>query len=466
MVPKNIKYGPNWQYWLFLHVLLQKLKKILSIAALVFFAAQFVSCKKDTRVLGQEAQPANDVLNGSFDNSAPVYVHTIFNDSVRTYSETDKFLGVNNDPHFGTTDVGLYLNNSISVSDLSFPSGAEVQEAELILAIDPFNSCGNLSSLLSYSVYTLDSVLISNRQFYTSNTRLHSAQGLNKVSAQTYTVYNGVQVLRIPVDLAYANTIIKNPQYTVNNETFQSRYKGFYIKCATQPGAEGVIYRCLVADGQSGFYVRYKNGTTTEEFRFPFTGTGTARFNTVKYNYSNANPLLKTQIQGDTLGGKQTVFLKGFGQLRTRIHMPSLKSYADSFKVAVNRAELVVNVDPTFTVASGTQYNKPLLLSLLAADSLGLESFTADQLNSVDLARYDGGYDSQNNRYVFNIARHVQAVLSGKIKNYGFYLVVATPSPLLTRFRDYTVDRVALCGSDRGALRPTFSLSYVKFPKD
>lgn len=442
------------------------MKITIKIIIATLIVAVFFSCKKDNKILGTEVQPANDVLNGSFDNSAKVYVHTKRFDSTGSFNTGVKFLGANNDPDFGSTNIGLYLNANFSVSDLNFGTGWVTESAEIILAVDLPGSSGDVGSTLSYSVYLTDSVLVPTRAYYTSNTRLHRESGLNKTSTADTSVYKATNVIRIPVDTALATLIMRNPQYLTNNNTFQNQYKAFYIKCAVSSDKEGVVYRCLLDDAMSGFYLRYKKGGVSEEFRFSFSGSSASRFNTVKYDYSAANPFLKSQLQGDTLSGSENIYLKGMGLMKVRVYIPSLKNYSDSFKVAVNRAEVVFNIDRNY-LSNGKKlkYLPPIRIALLPVDSLGRENYSPDQLSTTNLGRYDGGYDSDNERYVFNIARYVQEVLSGKKKNYGFYLILADPTPLLAPYRDHSNERVAFYGSGK-TLKPTFSLSYIKFPKD
>jgi hypothetical protein len=72
----------------------------------------------------------------------------------------------------------------------------------------------------------------------------------------------------------------------------------------------------------------------------------------------------------------------------------------------------------------------------------------------------------------------VQAILGGKVKNNGFVLVVSNleyPNPYTyyvngvaqkTFRRDNYIERVILAGSNKGTLKPKFSLSFIKYKKD
>ena len=146
-----------------------------------------------------------------------------------------------------------------------------------------------------------------------------------------------------------------------------------------------------------------------------------------------------------------------------------LKNYADSFPIAVNRAEFIFYIDPSFQQSIGTGiYFAPPKLALIPLDSSGKETYAVDELTSTDFQRYDGNYDSLNSRYVFNLARHVQAIINKKRKNYGFHMVVADPNGAILIRRDNYPERVVFGGSNNFnvAIRPKFNLSFIKYKHD
>ena len=428
----------------------------------------FSACKKDNNVLGVNTQPSGDELNAGFSDAGRVVCFTKNYDSIASFRNRYKFLGSNLDPYLGKMDIGLYLNANLPVSDLTFSASAYLTSAELIFAIDNFDYSGDPGATLNYSLYPLDSSLNANRIYYTSNKRLHASTPLNTGTTYT-TVLNKTPVIRIKIDSIFASKLFKDNAALASNTAFLAKYKGFYIQCQTQNNGEGVIFKCDLENDLSGLYLRYKAGVsaadTVQSYRFLFSGSSSAKYNTLGYDYKVGHTNLISQLQGDTTAGAENLYLKGMGATRIKVHLPDLKSYADSFKVAVNRAELVFNVDQVKEFpASYNKYTVPTKLSLIALDSLGREIKVKDQLTATDLGRYDGGYDSDNKRYVFNIARHVQAILNGQYKNYGFHLVVADPSS--PGFRDDFIGRVILLGSNGGDLRPKLNLSFIKFRKD
>jgi hypothetical protein len=434
---------------------------------LIVFAAIFLligfSCKKDKRLLGNEALPESDVLTANSAKNFPVYAHCVPYDSIISLNSDTKFLGVNNDGVTGKLEVGLCLNANLSVTNVDFGSSAELISANIILAVNSLNILGNKNSVLSFSVFALDSVLSPTRGYYTTNRRVVSSQLIGS-AITSFTFVEGKTALVLPINKAYAESIMKNTAALTGHDAFKQVYKGFYIQAATTAD-EGVIYKCDLSDDISGFKLQYRStptSTTTLDFRFPFNGATAARYNTSRFTPSSA---LATQFNGDTAAGAQGIYLKGMGASKARVQIPFLKNYGDTFQVAINRAEVIFNLDPAFlqSINSNTTvvYRTPPLLSLLALDSLGREALTLDQRNSVYNSRYEGNYDSQNHRYVFNIPLHAQALLNGKKKNYGFALVLADPEPLLVAFRDLNVEGLKFQGSD-GILKPVFQMDYIR----
>ena len=424
------------------------------------------SCKKDKSILSDSVQPAEDALSTGFTSNFDVFCYTKKYDSIASYNGRNKFLGSNLDPYFGEMNVGLYLNANLSASNWNFGRNAKITASEIILVVDPIDYCGDTSAVNNFSIFPLDSDLSVSRVYLSNNDRLHSKTPISKLALKYTRLANGKPALRIPIDTTFSGQLMRDTLHLISNETFLAKYKGFYIQSALNSNSQGIVFKCDLEDDDSGFFIRY-TADSAQSFKFDFKGNSSVKYNTVKYNYVNANTNLKAQLNGDTASGSGNLFLKGLGVSILRLYIPAIKSIADSFKVAVNRAEIILNIDlvnfQQGKISNAIQYNLPTKLALIACDSVGKENYILDQINAIDASRYDGGYDATNNRYVFNIARHVQAILSGKRKNYGFYVVVADPDARYTVLRDNYIDRVVLYGSSNQNLKPKFNLSYIKF---
>lgn len=426
------------------------------------------SCKKPSNPLGLEVQPKYDQLQASASEIQPVTMHTVYNDSIYSFNSNYKYLGSNQDPTFGRTDVGLYLNANLTVSNLKFGSQAQITSAEIILEASGIEYLGDAATALNYSVFTLDSSLNANRAYLSDNFSLYNSTTVVGAFTGSYSTIEGKVVLRIPIDTAFAGKIMRDTAALVDNTFFLSKYKGFYITSQSSNlnpvSAQGIVTLFDLSTALSGFHLRYKKtpGAVEESFRFTFTGDAAAKFNTVKYQaWQGGNYLLTQQLKGDTSLGNQNTFLKGLGSTIVKVQIPGLKFSNDSFFVSVNRAEVIFNVDMSFQPSSG-KYEAPPILSLIPLDVNGKESLGSHSYNVSNLSRYNGKYDSDKKRYVFDIARFVQLVMNGDRKNYGFNLVVADPDISKVLYRDQYQNRVVFYGLNQSDLKPKCNLYYVK----
>jgi len=450
--------------------------KIIKYSICIFLLGALISCKKKAEpTLGTDVQPEADALFSLISDSTTLQIHTIKHDSSRSYQDQYKYLGANQDPVFGRTNASIFTNISLpnSVSNISFGEDAILDSAELILTFTQ-SFVGDSTTPLLYQIHQLTQSPDRTKSYYLHNTIPYSSSLLCNVTRRT-TKTSGFYTIRLPLNSAFASAVLTNPLYLINNTTFQSTYKGFYITAKNSnltPSAQGALMKIDLDNAVSGMYLYYHNGVPSsskepKSYRFPFSGDNSSRFNSIQFDYlSGGNSSLIDQIQNnDTAKGKQNLFLKGLAGTKNIIRLPYLKNYSDSCPVAVNRAEMVFRVDQSFIAATGN-YEPPLKISLVAVDENGKEIYVKDQFYNNDLIRFGGSYDPVNKYYIFNIARHVQDIMAGKLKNYGFYLVLADPDKIYVARRDNKAERVVFGGINNILYKPSFRLTYIRFPYD
>ncbi len=453
--------------------------RALFLLLIVFFA-----CKKKNPGLGTDVQPETDALNVSVTEAIKVECHTVKYDSARSYMDQFKYLGSNQDLYFGRTDVGIFTNFSIpnNVTNISFGTDATLDSCVMFLTFTQ-SYIGDSTTTLNYNVYQLTSPVVSATSYQmfgslnTSQFPSYDASPICNAKARLSTSGN-FYTIKLPINKNFASAILTNPQYLVDNTTFQNAYKGFYISTKNTnylnpTSAQGAIMKIDLDNSVSGIYMYYHNGPVaaakeSKVYRFPFAGNNSGRLGRVDYNplTSGAHNLLTSQLSGDTTKGEQTIFLKGLGGTKALIRLPSLKSFSDTCKIAVSRAELKFFVDQSMISPSNGNYSPSLKASLVAIDSLGKEIYVKDQYYNADAIHFGGDYNSDEHAYTFDIARHVQDILDGKLPNFGFYLVIANPDRSYVARRDDRAERVILGGSKNPLYAPKFKLTYVRFPFD
>ncbi len=422
-------------------------------------ALLLLGCKKDSDVLDSSVQPAGDDLNGDF-VSLPITAITEKVDSVASYNSRYKFIGANQDPVVGLTEMGLYLNINMSVSDLNLKSMI-YKSASIILRLDNDKNIGDINSSVNYSVYPVDSVLSTSRVYYTSNKRLHNTSKVIGGGTLKYSTLSENPVLEIPLDSTYFSTLMKDTAALKGNDALIAKYKGFYIKAEVISGTQGTIHYTDLEDGQSGLYLNYRQASkdSVETFRFSFSGSTSVKFNTVKYSTTGAVSPLINQLNGDASSSAEYLFVKGMGLATVRINVPGLDTFLLNKNLAINRAEITFNTNSVYPPS--TAYSAPDELALLAISASGNDTLVYDTGNATDNGRYNGFYNSTDLYYQFNIVRHIQAIKAGKTKNRGFRLVMAYPIGEKGNLRDEYVKRIVLAGTG-ASNAPKLKISYIK----
>ncbi|MCD6019968.1 MAG: hypothetical protein K0S53_3089 [Bacteroidetes bacterium] len=452
----------------------------LNIGLLFLLLTVLFSCKKkeDNSVLGLDVQPENDMVGLTVTDTTSVFMYTQkVENTIRSYNDSYKYLGSNQDPVFGRTDASIYTNFSISnnLTNVTFGTNPVLDSAEIVIHA-PGQALGDTSTALKYDVYLLSEKLVAGTSYSISSHLLKSSGVVSSITGKVKIRGNNL-CLVLPLDHNMAQYILQTNSNLTNNTAFQNAYKGFYITTSNStlgaPGS-GTIRRYDLDADISGVNLYYHDGnsvsTKGQIFQFSFRGNDAVKFNHIDHNYvSGASQNLFDQISGSEstalLKGNSNVYLNTFGGTRTKIYLPYLKNLTDSQKVSINRAELIVKIDDIVSPYT-YKYGYPANLALIACNADGVEELVFDQLETSDFVKYGGSYDATKKQYVFNIARQVQKILNGEVGNYGFYLVNASPNRSIVIRRDDRLERVVLGGKTNPNFKPVFKLTYVKYPYD
>jgi len=442
---------------------------------LLFIFLIILSCKKNTnKVIIDNTLPENDILYARYQDTFSIILKTQRIDTVRSYNDGFKYLGSNQDPVFGRTDAELYTHFSLpnNITNVAFPSDAVVDSAKIILVFTE-NFVGDTSTPLRYQCYLLTQSMDPSVSYYSNATFSHQSIALSDIVTKPIK-YRGYKTIQIPVYKGFAQSVISNSQYLIDNATFQNTYKGFYITTKNShlnpTSLQGALMKIDLSNEVSGFYVYYHTGNPpalreSKVYQFTFNNSSSVRVNHFNYDYSSgANSYLYNQLNGDYSSASQNVFVKGLNGTKVYVDFPFLKNLKSLGNYSINRAEVVFKVDKSF-ISNDEFYAPPIGMSLLALDSLGREIFTIDQYNSNNsLLSYGGTYDKSRGEYVFNISRYIQWILSGKMKYYGMVLIATDPKITLSARKDFFAARVVLGGYKHPTLKPVLRLYYTPIP--
>ena len=441
----------------------------------------FSSCKDPNTIgLGQEAS----AIKGDLYDNTTVSSQTQLDEAFSTLNLERYPIGFMTDPVFGESLAGTAMVvNAPGVSAGStitgkyrFGKNAELDSAVLILGyakitsgssvITPFYGDSTQTYNFTVSQMTRDlsqeNTFLSSTEWGKNATEVlgtlvtndkNQPQGAvyikpltpfkvtDIVAGKPDTLRSVTPQLRIRLNTALIqNKIVKMDTLAYDRaNAFTAKFKGLYVS-ATASGKGGMIFFNF-ADTTSRLQLYYKrDGKTlatrdTASVSFPISqGIGRV-LSYVKHTYNN--PDIKAQLEDNSGKQFEQTYLQALSGLRNKIsfNFDDFKAKLGGSKVAINKAELVVDVTP-----DGDAHFKPaqrlrLYINDVAGKRIkvsdnnpGSQSNPNGDARGVSDIEFGGYFDSINSRYIFTLTSYVQDLVSGKIKDYGTFL---SPAPLI-----------------------------------
>ena len=410
-----------------------------------------------------DVQPTNDKMNVVHCDTISLVTYTKKEDSIRSDENYYNLLGNSDDPVFGKNSASFYTQIRLSSNNVNF--GTNPVCDSMILSLAYSSVYGDTFAKQTVKVYELaqdiykDSIYYSNRDFLTTGTPLaiktFSPDIKDSVVLGGDSSLKYAPQLRISLNSLGQRFINASGSTSLSDNTnFLKFFKGFYLT-STSASGEGSIINFNLLNPQSKVTLYYHNSKDTTSYKFGIDEycARVNHFDHSKYQY--ADPYLRSEICGDTTKGKKVLYVQSMAGLKVRILYPYLKDLIKKGRIAVNKADLIVDVDDsTYTnFPTNSNYAPPAQL-MLVEEQNGLIRYLADQYDGT--AYYGGSYNSSKKEYHFNIARHIQQVLDGVKDNLGLYLVVWTSN------RPNTPNRVILKGVKRKTGNVRLQITYTK----
>jgi hypothetical protein len=496
---------PFMRFYCYFCRTLNRTFNLLFLVVLIVSACVISSCRQQNEI-GLNTQPGTDQLKTLFCDTSTVRSYVIPDDSLQTNENFLIMIGSYVDPVFGKTAASLYAQLSLQNEaelDLSGGQGFGVVNYGLVLdsavmcleytttATDGRKYYGNLDPQ-TFNVYALapgvamvpDSPYYAGRTFPTgillgsktfvpspdSNTTLGSASyHINNFPPYTL-VYPPHVRIKLNTKWVQDNIISQNNGVNLSTSTlFHNYFPGVYITAdnshPAQGNGKGAIFYFDPHGGNTGLTLYYRRNQGAGQvvgigdtliYTFPINGNS-AYFNHYNHNnYSqtpiasslNTNSVQYLVTQNPALDQK-TIYLQSMGGVRTLITLPYLMNWKSNGMIAVNQAQFIFHVDASTVTPA---YNANPNIYLVAVDSsYRTYYFPIDYSDNNSL--YGGGYNSITSEYTFNITRHIQQLLTGARKYYGFYLLAGGTT--------VNAQRVILSGATKNNNNLRFRLSYT-----
>lgn len=390
------------------------------------------SCEEQNSI-GVEVLPAGDLV--SVRNTIQgTRSYTFSEDSIRTDEPSKSLLGTFTDSLFGNTTIGFGTQFRL----YGFPEFGKNPKADSIQLFLYYRIIyGDTVTRQKFNVYELASSLDPDIR-YDQNADLKGMSYSELIGEREYkpqirldsasqdTFY---QLINIPIDISLGEKLINcDSSQMVNNDLFLEYFKGLYIETEKLSGKGGAILSLeAVQDGNfngSALVLFYSNDSIKtasggdSSLIMPYIiSKFSARVNNIEHDYTQAPFYSKLDQEGvqDSL-----VYVQATGGLKSRIIIDALSSWRDSVNTAINKAELIFQID---TLASEfRKYPPPTQMLFTVVDSTGAEYLPKDYVFSPS---FYGGSLLSDYSYRFNITQHMQEIIIGNTKNYGFFLTPA-----------------------------------------
>jgi len=415
-------------------------------------------CKDELSKTGLGILPTGDLVSArkAILNKGSIKAYTVTDELQRTDETTNNLLGTFNDPVFGKTIVDFAFQLRLP----SFPNFKKNDIIDsLVLYVAYKELYGDTITPQKLKVYELGSDLVFDDKYYqdvnlkslAKNEVLADFNYIPKfrrdsltnlyASTKKYPKDTVTQEIAIHLDQSLAKKLMATDSVTLSdNELFIKHFKGLYVESGDL-NQGGTIMKTL----GSGLVLYYRKDNDTTKYVYNFKiSKNAARVNRFYHDYSKTAFATNLDKKGNQ---DSLIYLQTTGGLASRILIPNLDNWRDSANIAINKAELIFHVDQTFTDTA--KYLPPYQVILSAITKSVVTNndslyFPSDL--SFSQAYFGGIYNMADGTYRFNIAKHMQELISKKKDNsgylrdnYGFYLSTAD--------RNKTFGRVVLKGA-------------------
>ena len=456
----------------------------LSLGAIL----SLTSCDESS-VVGLDVQPSNDLLHVGWKDTTTLYTQTVKEDSLRTdellIGSGIGLIGKFFDPVFGISNASMYTQLRIPTditSTSNFGVNPVCDSIVLSLVYEPLTYGTRPRKAQTLNVYELLGDLSKSSTYYSGNTISKSSLDLTEFHAghvfiprpldSVNNIYGPSQEpklrpqIRARMDKNLGQLILNNgaagsSSLNLSDEAhFQSFFKGLYIttentSTLTSP-YDGNIMRFYM--GLSNLIIYYHHDSPAPDTALSYTISlgSVARFNHFSHDYSAANPLLNLQLSSTppAPASNSVNFIQSMSGVKTKVTFPYIKNWADSGKIAINKAELVIHADTTIPPAYNTDsLAAPIALIVFGIEDDGVSPFLIP--DAFEGGTYFGGtYDAVHRQYTFNIGRYIQQILDGKRQNNGLYILASNGAAY--------ANRVMIGGGAPGPKQMKLNITYTK----
>jgi hypothetical protein len=381
----------------------------------VFFIF-LTSCEEESSFIGLEIQPPTDRLSVKLSANNIVNAFTFKVDSVKSDNFSIQLLGEINDPVFGFSKADFFSKMSMGLYRYNFGDNPEVDSMFLYFQIAGIYGDAETPHLIN--VYELTDTIYYDSSYYNNLDPSAFFEASSLIASHLYTPTNEDTLIKIPItDALFRERFVNIDSTSRDNElNFQKFFPGIYVTAEKQNDPGSILSLNLISLN-SRMVMYFRNDSDTLQFNY-FLGSLAAKVNLFRHDYSGTEfytNLNQTTIQDSV------IYIQSMGGLMAKLDFSDLAHWRDSVPVAINKARIIFPVEEADM--TGSDYNKPVRLILLAKDENGnFKTITDYDYGS---AYFGGTYSLDSKSYNFNITNQVQKFVQGSLNEIELYLLVS-----------------------------------------
>jgi hypothetical protein len=394
---------------------------------IIFFITSIAGCSEPDEV---GLNLIDNKASFSTTDTITLSAYTTLSDSVITSLSYQNIFGVMNDPVFGKVKSEIFTEFRLPGNDFSLGSDPQLDSVVLYLGYTG-KYYGLLQTIQTLRVYELRESIPDKDTLYSNlfipHYSNHIGQRLLRPAPQDSVLVDSVMVaphFSIRLDDAFGQKIIDaNGTDAFRDITsFLDYFKGLYISVDDEINGLGSIFNINMYSFFTRLRLYYRDGDDTAQKHDFYISEFAKRFSYFKdFGFEGANQILLDQLgaQNPAEYGDSLLFVQSMGKVRTKITFPYLDELKKMPGLIINQASIIMPVASDFSDELFPEARQLLLYRLNAEGRL---EFLSDMF--LGEAYYGGIYSEADQQYKFNITRHLQQLLDGKISDHGMVLRV------------------------------------------
>jgi len=380
--------------------------------SVLFFGGLFLlsSCDDEGTLIGENLQPPTDKFSVNYYDEFPVEVYTGSLDSLRSDEISLAVTGEFMDPVFGTTYADFISHARLSDS-LVFSDDPVVDS--LIIFLEVIDSYGDTNSIMEINVHELKKDVYLDSAYY-SNFNQEDLYYEDIIGSVSYDAYD--TIIKIHMKNEFAERIVANSSILLSQDDFLQEFKGLYFTSDIQSG-NGVLTNFNLLSLSTAMVLFFHYPTSDTTYYIFSISESSARINVFSHDFSTADPAYGITHLNDNIEDSVS-YVQGLAGAFTKFSFPTLENWRDSLPIAINKAELVVNLstDDPYSL----EFIPPDYLDIKIRDDDGNFETVYDQI----LGRTYFGGEFKEGIYTFNISDFVHKYLAGYYNDPTLYIFV------------------------------------------